>query len=506
MMLEATSSAAGEAAGAAVLVAHKRQLQTLIKALDERSWRKRQAIASIDGGGDLMAVAVEPAGASAIERHVQSGAAASAEPIPEALARMLDDGAVQWASGTSVGGAASAATATAAQPPPPRQPAPTNGARKERKRKKAAAASDEDWRQTLFHWRGELRYAPPAPPAVPVGTLTWSGSWVGRAASFDPPSSDEFAASPNTFELTSSVQAERTEGIGHGPPATECLRASDGVLPAWPYMLCGLCGGFTGEYLLDDGDGLKPTQDELHQFRVACLSPDEGTPMGTVVAAVGSTPFGRFVSLGTLSRRGAKGATATERALVLTLVRRYVSRDDVRSRWLSPLAVPLPKLLTSRALIAEPWRALELEQFAPPPLVARDGEAGGSPDAEAIEWVVELPDPGGADDAWAVAAEPEGRDAYRLTNRNGQPATSYVHAGAHHQVVQRTAASFNPLDVRRWRYARNRVSRTAANQAPRAPPARRCALPTDGQLCSKFGGGVDHDELNHNLDLDRADA
>ena len=36
----------------------------------------------------------------------------------------------------------------------------------------AAVASDGDWRQTLFHWRGELRYAPPAPPAVPVGTLT----------------------------------------------------------------------------------------------------------------------------------------------------------------------------------------------------------------------------------------------------------------------------------------------------------------------------------------------
>ena len=116
--------AAGVAVGA--LIAPKRQLQTLIKALDERSWRKRQRISSVDGGdGDLMAVAVVPAGARALDMHVRSAAASDAgggeasdePPLPEALARMLDDG-VQWASGMRVGAASSAAA------PPPRRTSP----------------------------------------------------------------------------------------------------------------------------------------------------------------------------------------------------------------------------------------------------------------------------------------------------------------------------------------------------------------------------------------------
>ena len=47
------------------------------------------------------------------------------------------------------------------------------------------------------------------------------------------------------------------------------------------------------------------------------------------VAAVGTTPFGRFVSLGIID-----GSTET-----MTLARRYIADDDPRAAWASPAAV-----------------------------------------------------------------------------------------------------------------------------------------------------------------------
>ena len=48
------------------------------------------------------------------------------------------------------------------------------------------------------------------------------------------------------------------------------------------------------------------------------------------VAAVGTTPFGRFVSLGVIEGGGMGH---------MTLARRYIADDDPRAAWSSPAAV-----------------------------------------------------------------------------------------------------------------------------------------------------------------------
>ena len=88
---------------------------------------------------------------------------------------------------------------------------------------------------------------------------------------------------------------------------------------------------FGGTYKLDNGDGLEDTSDDTHRWEVRAWP---STPPGEVdrathaaVAAVGTTPFGRFVSLGVID-----GST-------MTLARRYIEDDDPRAAWSSPTAV-----------------------------------------------------------------------------------------------------------------------------------------------------------------------
>ena len=63
------------------------------------------------------------------------------------------------------------------------------------------------------------------------------------------------------------------------------------------------------------------------------------------VAAVGTTPFGRFVSLGVIERGGTyrvkdkHGEYKRRHPPRMTLARRYIADDDPRAAWASPAAV-----------------------------------------------------------------------------------------------------------------------------------------------------------------------
>jgi len=50
----------------------------------------------------------------------------------------------------------------------------------------------DDWKATLFYWRGLLTHEPGS------STLSWEGAWVGSASGM--PSDADFEASENTFQ------------------------------------------------------------------------------------------------------------------------------------------------------------------------------------------------------------------------------------------------------------------------------------------------------------------
>ena len=102
------------------VLAPKQHLQTVIRALDERHWRKKGVrVSNVDDEEGFLAVAVAPSGARALDAHCEQGASdevlqgsdASLQ-VPTSLADLLRDGAVRWATGLRAGASASAAPAT----------------------------------------------------------------------------------------------------------------------------------------------------------------------------------------------------------------------------------------------------------------------------------------------------------------------------------------------------------------------------------------------------------
>ena len=78
------------------VLAPKRHLQTVIRALDERQWRKKRVrVSAVDGDEGFMAVAVAPEGARALDVHCGQGTApseakkGSSAQLPEPLADLL---------------------------------------------------------------------------------------------------------------------------------------------------------------------------------------------------------------------------------------------------------------------------------------------------------------------------------------------------------------------------------------------------------------------------------
>ena len=160
-------------------------------------------------------------------------------------------------------------------------------------------AAAKDWRSPLFYWRGEL--------TPRDDRLRWQGAWV--ACEGDLPTDGEFAASENAFDVSSTAGFEFhihrrllgiTRELGHA-------------------TAFGLVDGY---YLLDNGGGHERFTDIRQNVVVEEKSPTD--PL--VVAAVGTTEFGAFVSLGSIDET----ASGTVR---MTLARRYVDDSDPRAQW-----------------------------------------------------------------------------------------------------------------------------------------------------------------------------
>ena len=99
-------AAAGSHGGVAVggLVCRKRVVQTVIKALDERQWRKtRVKVSSYDD--EQMVVAVVPEGVRALDAHSEK----PCDGVPAALASLIQSGEVTWMSGLRAGAAVATA-------------------------------------------------------------------------------------------------------------------------------------------------------------------------------------------------------------------------------------------------------------------------------------------------------------------------------------------------------------------------------------------------------------
>ena len=182
------------------------------------------------------------------------------------------------------------------------------GAKPSFKAKRAKAEAEEsdddfadatDWGGRLFYWRGEL--------TPRDDRLRWQGAWV--ACEGDLPTDGEFAASENAFDVSSTAGFEFhihrrllgiTRELGHA-------------------TAFGLVDGY---YLLDNGGGHERFTDIRQNVVVEEKSPTD--PL--VVAAVGTTEFGAFVSLGSIDET----ASGTVR---MTLARRYVDDSDPRAQW-----------------------------------------------------------------------------------------------------------------------------------------------------------------------------
>ena len=217
--------------------------------------------------------------------------------------------------------------------------------------KRARTVVERDWRSTLFVWRGELEIGG-SPDTGPQ--ISWRGAWLGTDDD-TMPTETALKESANTFELNTEpfdheqIQEKAnatlvgTEFEGEECGGTEIVfEAIDMILGGMDeedpegrkafFQLDGLFEmKFGGSYKLDNGDGLEDTADDTHRWEVRSwpkAAPGEvECATHAAVAAVGTTPFGRFVSLGAID-----GST-------MTLARRYIADDDPRAAWASPAAV-----------------------------------------------------------------------------------------------------------------------------------------------------------------------
>jgi hypothetical protein len=184
---------------------------------------------------------------------------------------------------------------------------------------------EEDWRSTVFYWRGRIE---------PL-TLEWEGVWVGSDSGT--PSQPQFAESVNIFKTTLILDLDEKK--------TEHLRLDD--------IAC--CSGRFTEctYLLDQGEGHESFSDLSQNVSFSEVK-DESGDRYSVVCACGDTEFGRFVSAGRATEDG-------EGHLTLLLARRYVRDQDPRSSNIDPQAMLESYSLQSykRDLDADtelPWR------------------------------------------------------------------------------------------------------------------------------------------------------
>ena len=200
-----------------------------------------------------------------------------------------------------------------------------------------------DWRYPLFYWRGTLtdgQYSSEDPVCI-TATDCWSGTWV--ASEKDLPDAAAFKESLNTFKLQFGP-CEVMRKVGSADRDATVL---------------------IGTYKLDqgDGEGLRDYSDIeqiLHIIETASLGEDgaDGGGSSAIVGARGTTEFGQFASLGLLLHN------SETRTTELTLVRRYLSDDDSRTKLCAREIAALAfgdvekKTLAKEVYAAAPWEAL----------------------------------------------------------------------------------------------------------------------------------------------------
>jgi hypothetical protein len=203
----------------------------------------------------------------------------------------------------------------------------------------------DDWKRTLFVWRGVLSNMESS------NTLSWKGTWVATEDAVSRfPAEKDFQDSENRFELIGKDQDE------NGAVAAEL---SDTRFRTAPRVMA-----FSGFYYLNNSDGPSKHVDERHYIGFFQLNDEknddeeeevDGRGEGkeaegvlarhTLCAAKGHNEYGRFISKGviTISTNTDANATATataatvvsateqkETTTTLTLVRRYLPSGDAR--------------------------------------------------------------------------------------------------------------------------------------------------------------------------------
>ena len=187
----------------------------------------------------------------------------------------------------------------------------------------------DEWKETLFVWRGFVE------AGNEEGEIVFEGTWVGQEKKADFPTNEEFENSENKFKLVG-----RNEKMSKKGPIDEFFGAKsksdkkeskemkievkkdeDGA-PKDDEKMVIRFDNIRSSYLLDNGDGLKSYKDVEHVLYMDDFSSKH--PNYAVACAYGRTEFGEFVSKGYVDKETAPGKT------LLTLARRYIEDKDPR--------------------------------------------------------------------------------------------------------------------------------------------------------------------------------
>mmetsp|Transcript_667 Transcript_667/g.796 ORF Transcript_667/g.796 Transcript_667/m.796 type:complete len:311 (-) Transcript_667:87-1019(-) len=190
---------------------------------------------------------------------------------------------------------------------------------------KDEVADLDDWKRPLFYWKGRLLHD------KSKNVLQWNGSWVSGLAEDGLPENKEYDETKhnNAFTLKSveKLKAVASNLDTQKESSTTCHDA----LTISLQPLIGQSGKFKGKYLLDQGDGLGPSdfRDLSHHFvfdsKVRSSTILDGAKH-IIVVGWGSTEFGNFVSAGYIHRNPIEDSESYE----MVFARRYIADDDSR--------------------------------------------------------------------------------------------------------------------------------------------------------------------------------
>ena len=163
------------------------------------------------------------------------------------------------------------------------------------------------WRDTLFIWRGSAKCT--------KGAFEWEGSWVGvdspAAKNVKVPLKARFSESKMLFSVKGE-QCVKQEGTKKGSCQEDCVELTFKVTKG-------------KGWLLDDMLYHKDHAQDIY-FRT-------NKAKMVLVGATGSNDFGSFLSLGICDGVASIKEIKAGKEFTLTLGRRYLEEEDIRSSW-----------------------------------------------------------------------------------------------------------------------------------------------------------------------------